>query len=71
MWAFDGHEELVFLPDTAALGSHAKPLSRYLHLRDSVLPELWWASRLVGRWLCAPGFERPAIDTVALIGEGS
>lgn len=67
-WALDAYEELVFLPDTSVLEAHAAPLSRYLQVRDSVLPELWWASRLAGRWLCAPGFERPALDTVAMIG---
>jgi hypothetical protein len=68
-WDLGGHEEFVFMPKAMDRRAGATPLTRYCHLWNSVLPELWWASRLVGRWLCAPGFERPAIDTVSMIGD--
>jgi hypothetical protein len=31
-----------------------------------VLPRLWWRARLCDRWLHAPAFERPVLDTALL-----
>jgi hypothetical protein len=67
--AFKGLDEWVFLPRLADLGDRPAPRARYLELRDAILPELWLAARLVDRWLCAPGFERPAIDTLSFVGD--
>lgn len=45
-----------------------RALARYGHLRDDVLPRLWWRERQAGRWLCAPLFERPVLDMMVMVG---
>ena len=69
VWSFDGLDEWVFLPRLADLEDRPAPRVRYLGLRDATLPKLWLAARLMGRWLYAPGFERPAIDTLSYVGD--
>jgi hypothetical protein len=53
----------IFLPPLAGR-SATDNFARYRRLRDNVTPRLWFRARLVGLWLCAPAFERPALDLV-------
>jgi hypothetical protein len=58
----------VFVPKLAHGSGNGEEIRRYLRLRDEVLPRLWWRAWLVGLWLCAPSFERPALDLVSMAG---
>lgn len=58
----------VFVPKLSHASGDDDEMGRYLRLRDEVLPRLWWRSWLVGLWLCAPAFERPALDLVSMAG---
>ncbi len=58
----------VFVPTLADRSGNGGEMRRYLRLRDELLPRLWWRAWLVGLWLCAPAFERPAVDLVSMTG---
>lgn len=58
----------VFVPRLSDASGDGDEMGRYLRLRDEVLPRLWWRAWLVGLWLCAPAFERPALDLVSMAG---
>lgn len=57
----------VFAPTLSEGFGPGDAMERYLRLRDEVLPSLWWRAWLLGLWLCAPAFERPAVDLVSMI----
>lgn len=58
--------DAVYLPDLSKMTRHGDALRAYGEMR-SALPDLWWQARLGGRWLFAPGFERPVLDTLAML----
>lgn len=58
----------VFVPTLSQGSGDGDGMRRYLRLRDEVLPRLWWRAWLVGLWLCAPAFERPAVDLLSMAG---
>jgi hypothetical protein len=55
----------LFLPPFTSRRARDGAVSHYLWLREQVLPRLWFRARLLGLWLCAPAFERPALELVA------
>lgn len=67
--AADGYA--VFLPKLCELARDGDSLGAYARLHDEVLPRLWWRARLAGRWLCAPTFERPVLDTILMLRQAS
>jgi len=62
--------QALYLPRLRPAPRGPDPLARYRDLRRQVLPHLWWKARQAGRWLYAPSFERPVVDTVALLRSG-
>lgn len=57
-------QRAVFVPPLSRELTRGAEMTYYTWLREHVLPQLWWRARLVGLWLCAPAFERPAFDLV-------
>lgn len=71
VWSAPQPGRAIFSPRLAARVRTGRELTDYFSIRENVLPKLWWRARLTGHWLCAPAFERPALELVAfLAGDG-
>ncbi len=68
VWLAPTRDRAIFNPRlVCGMRSGGHELDHYLRIREMVLPNLWWKARLVGAWLCAPAFERPAQELVSFL----